>query len=39
MGSIPVKLYEIKTSGSGGDVISRKRFWTDGRWTDTDHNT
>ena len=30
MGNIHVKLYEIRTSGSGGDVVSRKVYgWTD----------
>ena len=39
MGNIHVKLYEIRTSGSGGDVIQRKSFCTDGQRTKTDHNT
>ena len=34
MGNIHVKLYEIRTSGSGGDVVSRKSLRTDRRWTD-----
>ena len=28
MGNIHVKLYEIRTSGSGGDVVSRKSLRT-----------
>ena len=43
IGNIHVKLYEIRTSGSGGDVVSRKSLqmdarWSDGRRTKTDHN-
>ena len=37
MGNIHVKLYEIWTRGSGGDVIERKSLrTTDGRRTKTD---
>ena len=32
--NIHVKLYEIRTSGSGGDVVKRKSLHTDGRMTD-----
>ena len=47
MGNIHVKLYEIWTSGSGGDIVLRKRLRTDGRTNNrqserrskTDHNT
>ena len=38
MGNIHVKLYEIWTSGSGGNVVSRKKITDDRRWTKTDHN-
>ena len=31
MGNFYVKLYEIWTSGSGGDVIQSKSLWTDDR--------
>ena len=31
MGSSHVKLYEIWTCGSGGDVVLRKKFTDDGR--------
>ena len=34
MGNIHVKLYEIWTSGSGGDVVYRKKFTDDGRTDD-----
>ena len=37
MGNIHVKLYEIWTSGSGGNVVSRKNLRTTD-WTKTDHN-
>ena len=30
MGNIHVKLYEIRTSGSGGDVVDTKSLRTDG---------
>ena len=29
MDNINVKLYEIRTSGSGGDVVKRKSLWTE----------
>ena len=38
MGNIHVKLFEIWTSGSEGDVVQRKSLRTDGR-TKTDHNS
>ena len=31
MGNIQMKLYDIRTSGSGGDVVLRKLLRTDGR--------
>ena len=31
MGNIHLKLYEIRTSGSGGDVVYRKSLRTDDR--------
>ena len=34
MGDIRVKLYEIWTSGSGGDVVLRKSLRTDAQRTD-----
>ena len=46
MGNVHVKLYEIRTGGSGGDVVERKSLRTDddartrdGRGTTTDHNS
>ena len=39
MGNIQVKLYEIRTSGSGGVVISRKSLRTDDGRTKTNHNS
>ena len=39
MGNIYVKLNDIRTSGSGGDVVLRKRLRTDGRQpTDKDRS-
>ena len=35
MENIHVKLYEIWTSGSGGDAVKRKSLQTNGRWTKT----
>ena len=37
MGNIHVKLYEIRTSGSGGYVVQRKSLQTDDG--QTDHNS
>ena len=37
MGNIHVKLYEILTSGSEGDVVKKK--FTDGQQTKTYHNS
>ena len=34
MGNIHVKLYDIRTSGSGEDVVYRKSLQTDDRGTD-----
>ena len=39
MGNIYVKLYEIWTSGLGGDVVERKSLQTHGRQTKTVHNS
>ena len=40
MGNIHVKLYDIRTSDSGKDVVLGKRLRTDdGRRTKTDHNS
>ena len=38
MGNIHVKLYEIRTRGSGGDVVLKKKL-TDGQQIKTDHNS
>ena len=39
MGNIHVKLYEIWTSGSEGDVFLRKSLRTEGRTTDGERTT
>ena len=39
MGNIHLKLYEIRTSGSGGDVLLKKSLRTEGRRTKNDHNS
>ena len=38
MGNIHVKLYEIWTSGSGGDVVQRKSLRTDEQTMDEDRS-
>ena len=36
MGNIDVKSYEIRTSGSGGDFVFKRKKFTDGGTTDKD---
>ena len=39
MENIHVKLYELSTSGLGGDVVLRKSLRTDGQRRKNDHNS